>query len=45
MFKNSRVVFNINGSHYRLIAKFNYPYKALYIRFIGTHQQYGEIDV
>jgi mRNA interferase HigB len=43
--KDSRVVFNIKGNHYRLIVKINYPYKVVYIRFVGTHRQYDEIDV
>lgn len=40
----NRVVFNIAGNKYRLIVKFNYPYRVGYIRFIGTHQQYDAID-
>lgn len=43
--KDSRVVFNIKGNEYRLIVKINYPYKIVYIRFIGTHKQYDRIDV
>jgi mRNA interferase HigB len=41
----NRVVFNIAGNKYRLVAKINYPYRVLYIRFIGTHRQYDAIDV
>ncbi|CAA6816794.1 MAG: putative membrane protein [uncultured Thiotrichaceae bacterium] len=43
--KDSRVVFNIAGNKYRLIVKINYPYKVVYIRFIGTHAEYDKIDV
>ena len=43
--KNGRVVFNIAGNKYRLVAWINYPYRVLYIRFIGTHAQYDQIDV
>jgi mRNA interferase HigB len=43
--KDGRVVFNIAGNKYRLIVWINYPYRVLYIRFIGTHQQYDQIDV
>lgn len=42
---NSRVVFNIAGNKYRLVVKVNYPYRVIYIRFVGTHRQYDEIDV
>ena len=42
--QNNRVVFNIKGNHYRLIVKINYPYKIVWIRFIGTHAQYDKID-
>ena len=40
----NRVVFNIAGNKYRLVVKFNYPYNIGYIRFIGTHGQYDQID-
>lgn len=42
--KDGRVIFNIAGNKYRLVAWINYPYKVLYIRFIGTHKQYNQID-
>lgn len=41
---DNRVIFNIAGNKYRLIVKFNYPYRIGYIRFIGTHTQYDEIN-
>lgn len=42
--ENNRVVFNIKGNKYRLIIKINFMYKIIWIRFIGTHQQYDKID-
>ena len=42
---DSRVVFNIAGNKYRLVVKVNYPYRVMYIRFIGTHAQYDLIEV
>lgn len=42
--KDDRIVFNIAGNKYRLIVKFNYPYRIGYIRFIGTHAEYDRID-
>ena len=41
---DGRVVFNIAGNKYRLVVWINYPYRVVYIRFIGTHSQYDEID-
>ena len=40
----NRVVFNIKGNRYRLVVAINYPYRVCYIRFVGTHQDYGRID-
>jgi len=42
--KNSRIVFNIKGNSYRLIAKFNFEKQWIFIRFIGTHLEYDNID-
>jgi len=42
--KDSRVVFNICGNKYRLVVWINYPFKTVYIRFIGTHKEYDAID-
>lgn len=39
-----RVVFRLKGNDYRLIVGVAYNYKAVYIKFIGTHAQYDEID-
>lgn len=39
-----RVVFNIAGNKYRLIVWINYPYRIVYIRFVGTHRQYDKVD-
>ena len=43
--KNSRVVFNIKGNSYRLVVKINFMKKWIFIRFIGTHSDYNNIDV
>ena len=40
-----RVVFNVGGNKYRLVAKVSYRTKVVFIRFIGTHDEYDEIDV
>jgi len=43
--KEGRVVFNIKGNDYRLVAKFNYEKQWIFIRFIGTHKEYDKINV
>jgi len=42
--KDSRIVFNIKGNTYRLIAKFNFEKQWIFIKFIGTHKEYDKID-
>ena len=41
---NNRVVFNIKGNDYRLVVAVQYQHGIVYIRFVGTHQQYDKID-
>lgn len=42
--RDGRAVFNIAGNKYRLVVWINYSYRVVYVRFIGTHSQYDEID-
>ncbi len=42
---NNRVIFNIKGNSYRLVVAIKYQYRIVYIRFIGTHQEYDRIDI
>ena len=42
--KASRIIFNIKGNDYRLIAALQYPAGVLGIRFFGTHAEYDRID-
>ena len=42
--KDGRAVFNIAGNKYRIVVWINYPYRVVYIRFIGTHRRYDRID-
>jgi mRNA interferase HigB len=42
--KAGRVVFNIKGNDYRLIARAQYQAGLLAIRFFGTHAEYDRID-
>lgn len=41
---NNKVVFNICGNHYRLIVKINYDTQIVYILFIGTHNEYDDLN-
>jgi len=42
---NDLYVFNIRGNHYRLIARIHFNVRTVYIRFIGTHSEYNNLDV
>ena len=42
--QNGRVVFNVLGNNYRLVVSIRYDLGIVYIRFIGTHKQYDNID-
>jgi mRNA interferase HigB len=42
--KDGPIVFNIAGNKYRLVVWVNYPYRVVYVRFVGTHKQYDSID-
>ena len=41
---DNRIVFNIKGNKYRLIIKINYNHQMVWIRFIGTHAEFDEIN-
>jgi len=40
----NRIVFNIKGNNYRVVVYIVYKFKKVFIRFVGTHQQYNRID-
>jgi len=39
------VVFNIAGNKYRLVVKVWFPGQTLWIKFVGTHASYDDLDV
>jgi mRNA interferase HigB len=41
---NNRVIFNIKGNDYRLVVVVEYRKGRLFIRFVGTHNDYDRID-
>ena len=42
--KASRVVFNIKGNDYRLVAVVQYEAGVLMIRFFGSHEDYDKVN-
>ena len=40
---NKRFVFNIKGNRYRLVAIVLFKIKMVYVRFVGTHDEYDKI--
>lgn len=42
--KGRRVVFNIKGNAYRLVAALAYNTGLVFIKFVGTHGEYDRID-
>lgn len=41
---NQHYVFNIKGNNYRLVVVIKFTIKFVYIRFIGTHDEYDKIN-
>ncbi len=44
MIGDSRVIFNIGGNKYRLVARISFAYGRVMVKFIGTHKDYDDID-
>lgn len=42
---SERIVFNVGGNKYRLVVKVWFIGQAVWIKFIGTHERYNQIDV
>ena len=42
--KDRRMVFNIKGNEYRLIVATANRLLIVYVKFIGTHSEYGAVD-
>jgi mRNA interferase HigB len=41
---DNRVVFDLKGNRYRIIARILFTYKQVQIKWIGTHAAYDKID-
>jgi len=42
--KGDRIVFNVKGNAYRVVAAMDYSRQAIFIKFAGTHAEYDKID-
>jgi mRNA interferase HigB len=42
---HDRVVFNIKGNTYRLVVAIDYRRQIVFIKWLGSHAEYDEIDV
>lgn len=42
---DDRVVFNIMGNKYRLVVRIVFDFKAIQVKWFGTHAEYNMIDV
>ena len=40
-----RIVFNIKGNDYRLVVAVDFEKRIVWIKWIGTHSEYDQIDV
>ena len=41
---NQHYVFNIKGNRYRLVVVIKFTINYMFIRFVGTHEEYDKID-
>lgn len=40
-----RIVFNIKGNAYRLVVAVDYQRQIVFVKWLGTHKDYDDIDV
>jgi mRNA interferase HigB len=41
---DNRVIFDVGGNKYRLIAHVSYAFGRVLVKFVGTHAEYDRID-
>ena len=39
------MVFNVGGNKYRLVVEMQYRAGIVWVKFVGTHEQYDRINV
>ena len=42
--RDNRIVFDIGGNKYRVVAHAAYRFKRVLVKFVGTHKEYDRID-
>ena len=42
---NDLYVFNLSGNKYRLIVRIIFRARTIFVRFIGTHKAYDDVDL
>lgn len=42
--RGGRVVFNVKGNEYRVIARIDFQFQAVFVKFVGTHADYDKMD-
>jgi len=42
---SERVVFNVKGNDYRLVASIDFEKQIVWIKWVGSHRDYDKIDV
>jgi mRNA interferase HigB len=45
LISDDRVVFNIMGNKYRLVVRIVFEFKAIQVKWFGTHAEYDEVNV
>jgi mRNA interferase HigB len=45
MVGDDRVVFNIMGNKFRLVVRIVFEFKAIQVKWFGTHKEYDKVDV
>lgn len=41
---DNRIIFDIGGNKFRVVARVSYAYQRVLIKFVGTHKEYDTIN-
>ena len=41
---DNRIIFDLGGNKFRLVAHISYRYRRVLVKFVGTHSDYDAID-